>query len=545
MDSQKLYENEQLVFARRLMFVGATAILAFGIMNFWNDHSSVYPFVLWMGFGALAYLFWGLSYGQRFRQFTIRLLYACCYLGVFWASSMVALHHGQVSYVILALVLFLGQSFVFRSPREVMVYCIVFTFSLLAGFALSGSARELFNSVFLMVPFGAYGVYALQVYLYANRRKSEKSAQILEAVMANAQTAFLVVDGQGNVQHYNEKAKDLLFDVFPTALSDCRDSKMTEQLEYYLGEAVSGKNVVEEFALEGNQQYFELSVTSYNPSLEEGFVAFSLTEVTLKKYREKAFLKARKEEKAFMHAKSNFMSLMNNEFHVFLRSVVGINHLFQQEPSDEKKKNLGSMLHFSVMNFQETVQNVFNVSKVLKGKLVMGSEVFDLRQQSQVLVKAWGFQAREQNIDLSLVIDDQLPVQVLGEAKFIRQVLSNLMASDICSRRHGKLGLHLVKTAENDAEVTVQFAVEMDEASLPRPQWRALTQAFGRRAQNQEKNDSEVGLGLLVAGKLVELMGGELVLESRGAKGWAFVFDLSFKKVNDNHSANLEVEGER
>ncbi|HEV8216023.1 MAG TPA: HAMP domain-containing sensor histidine kinase [Gemmatimonadaceae bacterium] len=226
------------------------------------------------------------------------------------------------------------------------------------------------------------------------------------------------------------------------------------------------------------------------------------------------------------NAKNDFLAVMSHELRTPLNAIIGYSSLMAEGIPDEPTKAQHRQLdriHASAQHLLTLIEQVLTLSRMELQEQEQPSfspvRVAELAEDSAAMVAP---QAREKQIDLTVVIDDDALVIDTDEAK-LRQALVNLMGNAVKFTDQGYVRLRVSRTADEDR---VRFTVEDSGPGIPPEHIERIFEAFWQIDQSASRRAGGVGLGLHVTRGIVRSLGGDISVHSTPAQGSAFTIRL-------------------
>jgi len=230
-------------------------------------------------------------------------------------------------------------------------------------------------------------------------------------------------------------------------------------------------------------------------------------------------------------AKDHFLANMSHEIRTPLNGIIGFTNILKDTELQEDQREFVSIIEDSSNNLINIVNDILDFSKVSAGKVEFENISFNVMEKFEASIDAYGARAAQKDIELGLFIDPELPYELMGDSTKISQIMINLLSNAIkFTQANGTIKVDIERHSETSEEVKVRFAVKDSGIGISKEHQSKIFDAFSQADASTNRKFGGTGLGLTISSKFVELMGGELKIESKEGKGTTFYFVISLKK---------------
>ncbi|MGM0642376.1 MAG: PAS domain S-box protein [Thermodesulfobacteriota bacterium] len=373
------------------------------------------------------------------------------------------------------------------------------------------------------------------------RKQAERQIKKLSQAVEYSPASVIITDIHGTIEYVNPKftrvtgySYDEVIGENPRILSSGHQTKAYyEELWETL---LSKKEWKGEFINRKKNGEIYWESASISPIIDENgniinFVALK-EDITELKTLMQDLKEAKEKAESATRAKSDFLATMSHEIRTPMNAILGMGRLALDSGLSEPENTYVGNILSAADSLLSIINDILDLSKIEAGKMEIVPVEFRINSVIEKIFNVMKFKAAEKGLELVYRFDRDVPWVMKGDSTRLGQVLMNFVNNGVKFTESGQVSVSVKKVHESGSGITLKFSVRDTGIGMTDHQVSMLFQPFTQVNGTMSRKYGGTGLGLVIARRLVERMGGEISVESSPAKGSLFSFTVQFEKID-------------
>jgi two-component system sensor histidine kinase/response regulator len=379
------------------------------------------------------------------------------------------------------------------------------------------------------------------------RRRAEeavrRSEQYFRALIEKASDLITVMNADGSIRYDSPSHKGVLGYTFEerlgtNALALIHPDDVPQMVEAARRMKMPGDSATLEYRYrhkDGSWRYFEAMGTNLLSDPAVAGVVVNSRDITERKRMEDELRQATAAAEAANRAKSEFLANMSHEIRTPMNGIIGMTELALGTELTAEQREYLEMVRLSADGLLKVVNDILDFSRIEAGKLDIDPIAFALRSRLGDTIKTLAARAHEKGLELAFHVARDVPDALVGDLGRMRQILVNLVGNAIKFTERGEVVVEvgmangesrIAHWVERQSAIDLHFAVRDTGIGIAAAQRQRIFSAFEQADASAARKYGGSGLGLTISSRLVDLMGGQMWVESTPGAGSTFHFTV-------------------
>ena len=383
----------------------------------------------------------------------------------------------------------------------------------------------------------------------SERKRAEERLRKLSRAVEQSPAAVVITDGHGTIEYVNPKFTEITG--YSAAEAKGQNPRMLKSglqppalYEELWKTILAGGEWRGEFAnrKKSGEIYWEsASIVPIRDSV--GAITHFLAvkeDITERKRAEAELRRAKEAAEAANRAKSQFLANMSHEIRTPMNGVIGMAGLLLDTELSPEQRRYAEIVRASGEALLGVINDILDFSKIEARKLHLECSDFDLHSVLEYAAALLAIKTSEKKLELIFEVVPRTPCLLRGDAGRLGQVLVNLLGNAVKFTAQGEVAVTVRVDSEDEHKATLHFTVRDTGIGFRQEQASVLFEPFVQADGSRTRRYGGTGLGLTISKQLVEMMGGQIGVESQEGKGATFWFTATFEK---QPAANADTTG--
>ncbi len=380
-----------------------------------------------------------------------------------------------------------------------------------------------------------------------------ESEESLRLVLNSVQTGIVIIDAQTeSIADINQYAAEMIglpkTEITGKPIQNFL-SYPTEEKNLF-SDSKPGTESSEQILIKPDGQSVPIlrKSTSVHIKKREFFIV-SFADISEQVRAKEEFLKAKVAAEMITTAKSDLLANASHEIRTPMNGIIGIAGILLNNGLTPEQKGYVETIRNSADSLMSIINEILDFSRFEAGKMDIETLDFDMRIMIEEVCDLLSVKAYEKGLDFECMVHHDVLSFLKGDPGRLRQVLINLIGNAIKFTESGKIIIKVISEHEDEHETTIRFSISDTGIGISEDRIGNLFKPFSQADSSTTRHYGGTGLGLVIAKRIVEIMNGEIGVDSKLNKGSTFWFKVTLKKQIDGLSKEpavpVDIQGKR
>jgi PAS domain S-box-containing protein len=271
----------------------------------------------------------------------------------------------------------------------------------------------------------------------------------------------------------------------------------------------------------------------------------TIADLFLKRTRERLLIENQLKLENALKIKDEFLTNISHEIRTPLNAIMGFGEILEKTNLSNEQTKVVEIISLASKKLMNILNDVLDVAKFNDGIVELDVKTINLHQLTKEIILLQGVKAREKNIEIQYIIDENVPELIIGDETRLNQILINLTNNAIKFTENGWVKVEVKEVQRDNLKTTIQFKIRDTGIGIPIEKQIVIFDRFVQAEASTNRKYGGTGLGLSIVKSLVELYQGKISLNSDGKNGTEFIVEITFQISEEKSYVNIEKEIEK
>ena len=368
--------------------------------------------------------------------------------------------------------------------------------------------------------FGYYDPYPLSmlitesflVFVMYRYRLFDTVKSAKDRVIDEIKEGILVVDGLGSLAYSNREVSMIFQNV------DWEDKNMVDEQVFHFIETHADGFIIQD-------RFYEWQKNDiFDDQQRKAGVLYRIFDMTDNHLYTKQLIELKEEAERANEAKSSFLARMSHEIRTPINAVLGMNEMILREAESDNVREYATNIHSAGKVLLSIINDILDLSKIESGKMELIETDYNMGNMLLDIENMISMRAEEKGLNFQIITEADMPRMLHGDETRIKQCITNMLTNSVKYTHEGSVTLQVDFVDNNDDTINLWISVSDTGIGIKEEDLYMLFDPFIRLDMRKNKSIQGTGLGLSITKRLLEMMGGNLTVESVYGKGSTFSF---------------------